>query len=233
LVSQSVGFGKLKPPKLALKQGKRKYLDLSDSPNSLREVNVAPPVIMDSKIDLVDIPVDGVSTLAPDQAVERMSLLWDDLMAYVNKLSVVLKQTQFHMQQTLDSVEEKVESTNAWLGRNPMTAAFENCFTAWDGLSLIQDSSESIKMLVESLQTQVVIFMAVSESKSKAFTKRLDDLFADVSPGMQELANFAKTLNDDQISLNRLLGSHAPLASWPSDKFQDLKRRVIQLELLQ
>jgi hypothetical protein len=97
-------------------------------------------VLFDDEIKI--LPSEDSSDLPHEDRVGNMIAQWDQVIATVNKIGLGLGWLQSNVLGDVMSLEGRLLRTDVRVGVPPSTQSFEDCGSVWDGLELLNRTSE-------------------------------------------------------------------------------------------
>ncbi len=218
-----------------IKTGKRVRSAFLDTPSSSWDRDQPGSILLDSEFDLVNMEATDLQDLPLEEKLNRLHHQWEILVENLNKMTGMLHRINSSHLTDLDCFEDKISSVDARIGSCTKASIGDNCITVWDGITFVHDALEALSSTLQTFQNSILSSIQEVSSKVDSNTINMEALGNELGQGLTDLANFVKTLNDEQTIISHRLSAGATqnLGTALNDNshlIQELLQRVTQLE---
>ncbi len=185
-------------------------------------------------LELVILPSEDSSDKTPEERLSLLLMQWGSLVGSMSKVSEVVRRLKRTHEFDMEAMEDRINTVDALVGRCEKEPMKEDCISAWDGITLLHTTVESLTKSFNTLEQTVVALGAEVQGKIQTNEIALKNAVDDMAKGLQDLASFVTALNDEQILIGQRLASVNPglaVSSLNVERdLRELKARISAIE---
>ena len=218
---------------------KRKQIydvNTEDSPPSLASDPSFGSSLSSADYDIVTIPTqEEFGSKSADEQLAGVLDKWEHLVLNVNKIGTLFRQIRSTFGDDIDQIQERITSVDAKIGSNKGWPVFEDCITAWDGVTLLHNNLVEVGTLVNEVQDSLLQFSQEASSKlkeSKFAQDRLSLNVEELKRGMAEVTQLITMLGDEHEALAKtgIISESATTTPEVIRELQELGERIRKCE---
>lgn len=221
----------------AIKPAKRFRPENVSSPlarDTMQDFNASPSISEDD-LDLIILPSEDFTDKTPEEKMNLLLSQWDTLVGSMARVSDVVRHFRRAHEDDLEVLNDKINAVDSLIGRCEKESLKDDCISVWDGIVYLHNTVETLTTSFKTLEQTIVSLGADVQGQFKTKEATLEKTMRDMAAGFQDLANFTKALNDEQIMIGQRLAAASTGGSTSAtlrleSELQNLMAKVSALE---
>jgi hypothetical protein len=189
--------------------------------------------------EIVVIPSQDTQDVSDEECLVRIILQWNLVVSTVNKLASVTGKLRTAVGEDLEALESKILDVNASLGSIPKIQPFQDCISAWDGLTYANHGISNLTQLTETLLQKLEATEQMQQEKIKCcvaeclkeYASKFDKSMIELQGSLSNIADFVKLLGLEQEKLSERILAHRTLDQSMAERLKavmNLKHDAVQ-----
>ena len=155
----------------------------------------------DDDFQVIPMTVDAIM---PEDKLPEVLTKWDTLVHNFNQIAKHFKKLRSALGDDIEFIQDKLSVVDSKIGARPKQEYFDDCMTAWEGLSCLQQGLEEVS---SSWADSKAHFASITDANTQAISDHVAKTSAQMNTlksELQEVINVVGILGDEQeMLLNR------------------------------
>jgi len=221
---------------------KERYEDLTGSTGVLFTPQKAVGGLLDSEDgEIVILPSEDSSDYSPTAKMDMMRDQWDQVVGGLNKVSQNMAKFKTLCGKEVGAVEERLLQLDARVGLPPPGQRFEDCGSVWDGLAMVENNAQEIKLAIEDARFKsdaavdaLDVRLTQTFRDEKATSERVfNTAIVETQAAIKEIAEVVHILAQEQERLTTNALQSSSSATVDSRALAELNALKVQIKLME